>query len=123
MNERGPILVTEDDDDTRDLLAMALRADGYDVVTAPDGQAALDALSAGIHPALMLVDVMMPRMDGETFLTNVRSRPELAGIPAILLSGNASSWQGTGARLASACIAKPVELDDLLEAVRRTLGS
>ena len=74
------ILVVEDDYQLRDLLRIVLRDEGFEVETVPDGQAAMDNLTAGkgAHtlPAMIILDLNMPEIDGFTFLENFESLPE-----------------------------------------------
>jgi CheY-like chemotaxis protein len=119
MNRSGPILVVDDDEDIRIMLAMALGTGGYSVETAADGIEALQLLSAGLEPSLVLLDMMMPRMDGETFLRAMREKPSIASIPVVLLSGDNSTCKNAQDLHADGCIVKPVELDDLLGTVKR----
>ena len=84
---RATVLVTDDNADMRDYLERLLR-DRYDVITAPDGQAALEAIRHR-RPDLVLSDVMMPRLDGLGLLRVLRTDPQLRDIPVILLSARA----------------------------------
>jgi CheY-like chemotaxis protein len=113
------ILVVEDDDDIRDTLRDVLVSEGYDVDVAKDGAEALARLQAGEHATLILLDMMMPRMDGETFMAALRGRPELAGIRVVVISGNARARDRADALAAEACLVKPFELEDLLGVVQR----
>ena len=113
------ILVVEDDDDIRDTLREVLIAEGYEVDVAKDGLDAYSKLQAGEHASLVLLDMMMPRMDGETFLTTLKRHPELADVRVIVLSGNALARDRAEELAAAACLVKPFELDDLLGVVHR----
>jgi CheY-like chemotaxis protein len=70
-----------------------------------------------------LLDMMMPRMDGETFLRALRARPPLADAPVVVISGNAAAREKANALHAAACLVKPFELDELLGLVRRLTPS
>jgi CheY-like chemotaxis protein len=113
------ILVVEDDDDIRDTLREVLAAEGYEVDVAKDGFDAFGKLQAAEHASVVLLDMMMPRMDGETFLATLKSHPELAGIHVIVISGNARARDRAQELSAAACLVKPFELDDLLGVVHR----
>ena len=113
------ILVVEDDDDIRDTLREVLIAEGYEVDIAKDGLDAYRKLQAGEHATLVLLDMMMPRMDGEAFLTALKGHPELADVRVIVLSGNALARDRAEELSAAACLVKPFELDDLLGVVHR----
>jgi DNA-binding response OmpR family regulator len=80
------ILVVEDDPNVRGLLQTLLTAEGYDVVTASDGLAGLGMLAAAT-PALMLLDLMMPDLDGMRVLERLRADPAAADIPVLVLTG------------------------------------
>jgi len=113
------ILVVEDDDDIRDTLREVLISEGYEVDVAKDGLDAYTKLQAAEHASLVLLDMMMPRMDGETFLTTLKRHPELADVRVIVLSGNALARDRAEELAAAACLVKPFELDDLLGVVHR----
>jgi DNA-binding response OmpR family regulator len=82
---RQTILVVEDDSALRDTIAYNLQGDGYRVLTAPDGFVALEETSH--HPvSLVLLDIMLPRMDGLEVCRRLRARPETANIPILMLS-------------------------------------
>ena len=115
----GRILVVEDDDDIRDTLRELLAAEGYEVDGAKDGEEAFRQLEGGQHATLILLDMMMPGMDGEAFLTTLRRRPELAGVRVVVISGNAKARDRAQELSADACLVKPFELDDLLGMVNR----
>jgi len=85
---RGVILVVDDDAGNRDVLARRLARDGYEVRTAPDGEAALVALSGsgGSPVELALLDVMMPGMDGYELLRRMKADPALRDIPVLMIS-------------------------------------
>ena len=77
------VLVVEDDEPTRELIARTLTSAGHHVSTAENGQVALDRL-AGLAPDLVVLDLMMPVMDGFSFLQHLRARPEHAELPVIV---------------------------------------
>ncbi len=80
------VLVVEDDPSVRGLLHTLLSAEGYDVSTASDGLAGLVKATAS-HPALVLLDLMMPDLGGVRVLEELRGDPDLAGIPVIVVTG------------------------------------
>src|SRR5215218_9707620 len=79
------VLVVDDDPDVRALLEMCLALEGFDVLTASNGRHALLRLNE-IHPALILLDLMMPVMDGVEFRRQQREEPRLRDIPLVCLS-------------------------------------
>ncbi|HLK91408.1 MAG TPA: response regulator [Polyangia bacterium] len=119
MTEHERILVVEDDDDIREVMQEALASEGFWVDVAKDGLDALGKLDAGGAAPLILLDMMMPRMDGETFLKALRGRPALADAPVVVISGNAAVREKAKNLQAAACLVKPFELDELLGLVRR----
>ncbi len=86
--QSGRILLADDNADMREYVQRLLQGQGYEVETAPDGEAALAAARARV-PDLILSDVMMPRLDGFGLLRAIRSEPALAGVPVVLLSARA----------------------------------
>jgi two-component system chemotaxis response regulator CheY len=112
------VLVVEDDDAIALVLEDLLAGEGFDVQRAPDGAVALSMLEL-FRPNVILLDLMMPVMDGWTFRVRQRSLEEtLAAIPVVVLSG-ARGAVAAGAELeAAAVVIKPFALDTLIEAVR-----
>src|SRR5689334_22102592 len=83
----GPVLVVEDEADLRQLLAGVLEGDGFRAVTARNGYEALHLLRDGaVHPCLILLDLMMPGMNGWSFLRQRRADPALADVPVVIVS-------------------------------------
>jgi signal transduction histidine kinase/DNA-binding response OmpR family regulator len=80
-----PVLLVEDDAETREVMARTLEKAGWTVSEAGNGQEALDIMS-DLHPRLILLDLMMPVMDGFDFLTAMRARPEWQHIPVIVIT-------------------------------------
>ena len=108
----GRILVVEDDDVLRDILAEALREDGYSVELAEDGQTALE-LARSWQPDLLILDLMMPNMDGEALASHIRSVPGAARAPIIVVSASRRAEE-IGARIgALASLRKPFDLYEL----------
>jgi CheY-like chemotaxis protein len=112
------ILVIEDDDDIREVMQDVLASEGFRVDVARDGLDALRMLEHEAPPPLILLDMMMPRMDGETFLRVLRGRPALADATVVVISGNAATREKAEQLHAAACLVKPFELDELLGLVR-----
>lgn len=112
------ILLIEDNVDMRDSIAMLLEYQGYEVIAASNGQEGLDCLRTMERPCLILLDLMMPVMDGWTFRTELLRNPELALIPVIILSG-AEDAEDAAARLRCAAhLSKPFPADRLYRTVR-----
>jgi CheY-like chemotaxis protein len=116
LPDRPLILVVDDALPVRVVMSRALTTAGYDVLTAPDGQAAIIVLQ-GLHspPDLVITDLRMPLMDGEALAGWLRrARPQL---PIIFVSGFPTQLQD----LPGPFLAKPFTPDDLLQAVQRLL--
>jgi two-component system chemotaxis response regulator CheY len=109
------VLLVEDDADSRDALTAMLEAFGLVVCEAIDGQEALEQLAAGYRPCAILLDLMMPRMDGWKFRETQRRDPELRRLPVALMSA-CTDLQAHQRRLATdAAFAKPLtHLDDVI---------
>ena len=111
------ILIVDDDADIREVLTEVLRDTGHEVVTAANGQEALDVLRSGSSPCLVLLDLMMPVMDGYLFLEAQKNDPALAGIPiAVITAGRTVDWaklEGTP------LVPKPIRLPLLLSVIQR----
>jgi CheY-like chemotaxis protein len=112
------IQIIDDDEDVRDVMGVILRAEGHEVTVAADGLEALAWLRAGGRPQVILLDMMMPRLDGEGFLRALMDDPSLSSIPVIVESGHAAARQRAKDLGAADCLVKPIELSDLLRAIR-----
>ena len=109
------IVVADDERDIADLLTLNLEAEGYEVTTVYDGEAALAAVAAQ-RPDLVVLDVMMPKMDGLEVLTTLRDDPETATLPVVMLTARTSDtevWEGWQAGV-DYYITKPFDLRELL---------
>jgi len=111
-------MIVYDDPDIREEIAEALVREGYEVTEAADGVEALAALRAPM-PNLVLLDMMMPRMDGNEFLEAISSRPELGQIPIVVVS----AYPGEVRRGAKRIVAKPISLHALLDVVAEFAGA
>ena len=110
------LLVVDDDDDIRESFAEALTDEGYDVITATDGRNALDVLAQERQPHVILLDLMMPRMDGSTFRARQLLDARIASIPVIVMSAAADAAE-QARRMQCAYLKKPVTIDSLVSAV------
>lgn len=109
------VVVADDERDIADLLSIHLELYGYEVRTAYDGEAARDLVLQTL-PDLVVLDWMMPKMDGLEVLTSLRARPQTREIPIVMLSAKASDgdvWSGWQAG-ADYYITKPFDFDALL---------
>ena len=112
------ILIVEDDADIREDLAALLRCEGYEVSTARNGLEALEYLRSERLPGLILLDLMMPVMDGWEFRRRMLKDERLAGVPIVLLSG-ADAHEHVNTLDASEVVTKPIQLERLYAAVHR----
>jgi CheY-like chemotaxis protein len=116
---RNMVLVVEDDGDLRSALCETLKLEGTLVARAADGQEALDQLRAGLRPAAILVDVLMPGMTGIEFRRQqILEIAGIAKIPVVILSGDTRRAAELPGLNAVAVLKKPVQLDVLLETLR-----
>jgi CheY-like chemotaxis protein len=111
------ILVVEDDDAVRDTVVDVLEDAGRAVRVARDGREALDVLRKGAPPCLVLLDLMMPGMNGWDFARIAAQDPELAVIPICVVTAAPPSRPAPAQ--AVAVLRKPIDLRQLLEVVRR----
>jgi CheY-like chemotaxis protein len=109
------VLVVDDDASIRELLSTALEEDGYEVVPAVNGQDAL-AVCERWRPDVIVLDLMMPVMDGWTFAKRLRERDE---IPIVVLSAATDLARHAKTIGAAAVVGKPFDLDQLLPKVAR----
>ncbi len=117
MSGEPPILVLDDDPDVLALVRRILEHDGCRVETAADPREAL-AMIERERPSLLIVDLMLPRMDGEDFLRMVGSRFDPRP-PVVVLSASAVRQEVVERTGAEASLAKPFQIEDLLDVVRR----
>ena len=116
-------LIVEDDPDARKVLSLILKLDGYQIHTAPGGQEAIDVL-LGLVPDLILLDVMMPGMDGYQVCQWVRSNPATKQVPVVMLSGKADPESvARGLEVgADEYLAKPITPSNLTAQLKRVLA-
>ncbi|WP_376794159.1 response regulator [Thermogemmatispora sp.] len=118
----GPIFVVDTSPVCRLIVALALRRAGFRVCCYPDGLSALQELARSPEPpALLLLDPALRPLDGYHLIRLLRQQPRLASIPIVLMSARPSWRERLSARLvgASALLAKPLRLDQLVALVRR----
>lgn len=115
-----PILIVDDYPDIRDTLCYILREAGYEVATADDGVDALNKLDE-VAPDLIIMDMMMPRMDGFQFVRELRRLAPFAKVPVIAVTARDVEREGLSGLDIQASLPKPFDLDELLAAVGRLL--
>jgi CheY-like chemotaxis protein len=114
------VLIVDDDALTRESLSLALSEEGYAVAEAPDGAAALARLHSGPMPQLVVLDLMMPVMDGWQFLVERQKVSGARAIPLVVLTASRGlDAPGLRAMGAEEIIEKPAATEDVLTAVRR----
>ena len=111
------ILIVEDDEFIRESLTELLSEEGYDIVTACEGQEGLDKLRQAGNFALVLLDLMMPVKDGFAFRREQRAEPHLAHIPVIIFSADTSIGHRHPEFEGATLLSKPAELELLLAAI------
>src|SRR5207237_4774938 len=107
------VLVVDDDPAIRGLVAEALRGEGYLVDVAAHGREALEAMRAN-RPATVILDLMMPVMDGFSFLEACQKEQLCMGVPIVVISAVQDLLRRIHEMPVNACIAKPFDLDDLV---------
>jgi len=117
VGTRATILVIDDDDDIRAVLAMVLDEAGFRVVTAANGREALEHLREDPQPDVILLDLMMPEMDGYQFRAEQQRDPALRAIPTLIVTAGTvtSRVEALGAE---AILRKPVGLRRLVDTIR-----
>lgn len=121
VNERRDILIVDDDPDIRDALGECLRFEGYGVHAAADGRDALDRLEFGLRPDVILLDLMMPVLNGFDVLSALQQRPEWRSIPVVVVSAN-RGYEAEDLQGAVGILRKPVNVDRLIDVVEKAAG-
>lgn len=123
MSAAKKILIAEDYEDSRVLLALRLRKLGYEIAEAADGVEALAQVTA-VHPDLILMDVSMPRMDGLAATMRLKADPASRNIPILILSAHTRESDIRSALEAGAdeFLAKPIDFHRLHERIKTVLG-
>ena len=118
------IMVVEDDASLREIYSIRITAEGYEVVSAGDGEEAL-AMAVREKPDLILSDVMMPKISGFDMLDILRSTPETAGIKVIMMTAlSADDQRARGERLGAEryLVKSQVGIEDVVNAIHEVLG-
>ena len=114
-----PVLIVEDDADLREMMAQLLTLEGYHIDTAANGREALEYLNEAPHPDVILLDLMMPIMDGWEFRRRQQNDPALADVPVIVLTALDQAQARANDLNGVDFLKKPLDFDRLLELVRR----
>jgi CheY-like chemotaxis protein len=121
---QGPILVVEDMPQIRGLLEVTLRFEGHPVESASNGEEALEKIKEQ-HPALIISDILMPKMDGFAMVYHLRKNPETRDIPVIFLSATYVTKEDKDFALslgASHFLEKPIDTGDFLLTIGEVLA-
>jgi CheY-like chemotaxis protein len=119
----GPLLVVEDVPNILELLEVTLRFKGYPVMTATNGQEALECI-AQEHPALIITDILMPKLDGYSLVQRLRTDPKTSRIPIIFLSATYVTTEDKAFALSLGAVRfleKPVDAEEFLLTVAEVL--
>lgn len=113
--------MVDDDADIRNALRICLESESYRVDVCTDGRDAIDRLEGGLQPDALLLDLMMPRMNGLEVLAALKENPLWAAIPVVVISANRGySAEDLGAALV---LRKPFDLRDLMAALDKVAGT
>lgn len=118
------VLIVDDEPSIAKILRKQMEVAGFDVSVAVDGEEGLAKIRDG-RPELVILDVMLPKMNGHQVCSTVKQDPELKVIPILMLTAKAQRQDQEEAKTcgAEAYLTKPFQLDELLEKVRGLLGS
>ena len=114
------LLVIENEPSAREATTLLLQLEGFQVAAAADGREGLDYLAKGLHPDLILLDMIMPGMDGWAFLRELKQDPVLAQIPVVIVTaigGANAAWAASIG--ATGWVRKPVDISELMNTIRR----
>lgn len=116
------LLVVDDEDDLRDVIQMSLELrPGWSVLTAPSGAAAIEVATRE-RPDAILLDMMMPEMDGPETLRRLQADPSTSAIPVVFLTAKVQPGETVGPRGSAGLIRKPFDPMTLADDVARVLG-
>jgi CheY-like chemotaxis protein len=113
------ILIIEDDESIRTMIASVLEIEGYSISAASNGKHAIDIISKGPTPDIILLDMMMPVMNGWDFLDFIRSNAATAKIPIVVVSAYSEIAKSVKPQ---AVVPKPVQLKSLLSAIEKLVA-
>lgn len=116
---RKRVLVVDDDAEVRSSVADVLEEEGFDVQTAENGLHGLRVLAGGPQPDVILLDLMMPGMDGWGFMGELRRSPQLERIPVVVFSAHGDPRAVAAQLQAAGHLRKPLRLDELVQAIER----
>jgi len=108
------ILIVEDDKPIREMMKTLLEIEGYEVIATSNGKEGIDAMEKKGNPSLILLDMMMPIMNGWDFLDIVRSNPKTSKLPVVIVSAYSETAKSLKPK---AFVPKPVQYSTLLKAI------
>jgi two-component system, chemotaxis family, chemotaxis protein CheY len=111
------VLIIDDDADIRTAVADILEDEGFDVATAENGIEGLQVLETGPRPNVILLDIMMPQLDGWGFMEEMRARERHASIPVVVFSAHGNPADIAAKMKTAGSLRKPLRLEELLETV------
>ena len=115
---KSDVLLIDDEPDLRECIAELLEGEGYKVKQAENGKAALEILKTGHTPRVIVLDYMMPVMDGKTFCEHAAKDGHISSIPIILLTAANVPEDITATMKVAAQLEKPIHIDKFLAAVK-----
>jgi CheY-like chemotaxis protein len=121
MPSAHAVLLVDDDPDIRDSIGECLREEGYEVYTAVNGRDALDRLGFGLRPAVILLDLMMPILNGFEVLQVLRKSADWQTIPVVIVSAN-RGYEAADLDGAFSILRKPVTLEKMLSTIERAVS-
>ncbi len=116
-DKHAGVLVVDDDADLKELLAEMLRGEGFAVTVASNGHEALHVLQKGLEPCVILLDLMMPVMDGWQFRSRQMEDERLRAIPTVVFTGASSPREEAGRLEAHGYLSKTADIDEILRVV------
>jgi CheY-like chemotaxis protein len=117
-SDKNLVLIVEDDRDISSSVAELLEDSGFATCVAFNGAEALKMLNSGVRPSVILLDLMMPVMDGFAFRDAQRKDPALAMIPVVVMSADGNLAERQSRAQANAYIRKPLDIDALIAVVQ-----
>jgi CheY-like chemotaxis protein len=118
MTDR-PVMIVDDDEDVRDMLALVLEGYGYPTLKASDGVDALDKLHGGATPRLIFLDLRMPRMNGIEFLEALHADRHRATIPVVVMTGDPVGMREASRSAPTRCLRKPLDIQQILDSIHQ----
>ena len=116
------VLLADDDPDIREVVPIVLEPYGFQTVVAGNGSEGLELARSERDIAVILVDLMMPLVNGAEMIGQLKADPVLRTIPIVVLSGDRSAGETAVSLGAAACLRKPVELSNLVATINRIIG-